>query len=647
MSVTWESFGDEYGYVTSDDGGTLGEQFRIDIYMQYNDICNIYAKLRDDDSEDLIYSGYGGTTTYWTPPLSAASSVTNSRFATYTLRYEFIESDTGKSYQRGSYTKSFVIPIYPTIASCELTDSSGYLSIFGKYISGLSKLQITLTTTIDSSYGAPMSKASVYINGKWLQMPSFVINEDRSYTFTMTVSALEVGNQKIQVYVYDTRGAYASESQTISVLDYSPPAVEITTPYRCNADGEPIYNGPYACVALNATASSLDNQNTLSAKVTRIETSTGSLAYSDEYAADDTLTITDEKIIFQVSGDEGYTIYGQCWDRINTRVSINKILPKIQPLLDIDRENNAFGFATAASDVNTVHFGVKAYFDQGAAFDDDVTFEQDVVFNGNVTFNQGGGAVAHAPNLLDNSYFANLVNQGISGSDFVFDRWHGDYPVTINSGVGITIPSGGTIWQILPTDFRSTGTFTLAAMDTSGTIYSLTGEFANNPSSGPLAMASGYKVILSEGSYKWIALYEGTYASSSLPPYSFKGYAAELAECKRYCQELYTAWGCGHYSAFYTSSTSSRYRRAYIGVPITPMRQAIPTIVTDTARFSVYFDDNSGGGSGDIGLADSTTIRYANTNVALFTIYFDTGSSYDTLESLATAVIDVVLDATL
>lgn len=642
MSVTWYSFIDEFGYVTSDDGGTLGEQFRIDIYMQFDDICNIYAKLSGDDSEELIYSGYGGTTTYWTPPLSAASSVTNSQYATYVFRYEFIEYGTNNTYQRGSNNLKFKIPVYPTIASCELTDPCGYLTTFGKYVSNLSKLRIKLNVTIDSSYGAPISNATVRIGETSLKMPSFVINEDKSYTFTMTVDTLEIGDLTIRIYVYDTRGAADAKSQTISVLAYSPPAVEITTPYRCDSDGNPNYNGSYACIVLNATASSLDNQNTLSAKLTRIEASTGALIYSSDYTADDTLIISDKKIIFGVSKDEEYTLYGQCWDKIYTRVSTNRILPKIQPLLDIDRTNNAFGIATSATDINTIHFGVKAFFDKGAAFDDEITFDKDVVFNGDVTFNQGGGAVAYAPNLLDNSYFANLVNQGISGSDFVFDRWHGDYPVTINSGVGVTIPSGGTIWQILPSDFRSTDIFTLAAMSTDGTIYSLSGAFANNPSSGPLSMTSGYKVVLGAGSYKWIALYEGSYASSSLPLYHFKGYAAELAECKRYCQEISGVFGSGIYNA-----ASSRIVRIG-GVPITPMRFASPTIQTDSASFYVYCGSDFSNVDIEAAVVDTASVHNANTDSARFTLYISTGVSYDkTVYSIAVADITAVLDATL
>ncbi len=37
---------------------------------------------------------------------------------------------------------------------------------------------------------------------------------------------------------------------------------------------------------------------------------------------------------------------------------------------------------------------------------------------------------------------------------------------------------------------------------------------------------------------KWIALYEGGYTRSTLPPYQPKGYAAELAECQRYFRVL-------------------------------------------------------------------------------------------------------------
>ena len=58
----------------------------------------------------------------------------------------------------------------------------------------------------------------------------------------------------------------------------------------------------------------------------------------------------------------------------------------------------------------------------------------------------------------------------------------------------------------------------------------------------PTANISFY-IYASKGitvSFDWAALYEGSYTTDTLPPYTPKGYAAELAECQRYYQACAT-----------------------------------------------------------------------------------------------------------
>lgn len=71
-------------------------------------------------------------------------------------------------------------------------------------------------------------------------------------------------------------------------------------------------------------------------------------------------------------------------------------------------------------------------------------------------------------------------------------------------------------------------------------IHILQGKFdGNNYADGYLRFvgdSSVYCVGLKPNSWVWAALYEGSYDASTLPAYQPKGYAAELAECKRYFQ---------------------------------------------------------------------------------------------------------------
>lgn len=148
-------------------------------------------------------------------------------------------------------------------------------------------------------------------------------------------------------------------------------------------------------------------------------------------------------------------------------------------------------------------------------------------------------------NLLDNSDFRNPVNQrgqtSYTTNGYTIDRWQ------IYNG-GLYIGNGyiavKEAFQLLELDM--TKTYTLAAQNGDG-IVTVTSNFntAKSATIGNLTIAmsnlNGYaEVILTAasgydvGGVVWVALYEGEYTADNLPPYIYKGYAAELAECQRY-----------------------------------------------------------------------------------------------------------------
>ena len=154
--------------------------------------------------------------------------------------------------------------------------------------------------------------------------------------------------------------------------------------------------------------------------------------------------------------------------------------------------------------------------------------------SGNVLLNAGNvGAATNgyvdasvrkaAPrNLLDNSDFTNMVAQaGIGGNHgtvaYAADRWILDSgTVSYAASVGLTL--NGTIRQKL--ENAQAVAYPYVGM--------VSGTASINYSNGIVTITSGGGVI------KWAALYEGAYTAETLPEYNPKGYAAELAECKRY-----------------------------------------------------------------------------------------------------------------
>ena len=153
-------------------------------------------------------------------------------------------------------------------------------------------------------------------------------------------------------------------------------------------------------------------------------------------------------------------------------------------------------------------------------------------------------------NLLDNSDFTNPVNQRGQTSytehwGYTIDRWYlssGDSSGSIKATVTLTdgglkfTPSSeaadrSALVQRLPQNALRAGVdYTFVAKKTDGD-YLFGGIEDNTASYGFWQVAL---FIDTEVTLEWAALYEGSYTADTLPPYVPKGYAAELAQCKRY-----------------------------------------------------------------------------------------------------------------
>lgn len=147
-------------------------------------------------------------------------------------------------------------------------------------------------------------------------------------------------------------------------------------------------------------------------------------------------------------------------------------------------------------------------------------------------------------NLLDNSDFRNPVNQRGASSysgNFVrsIDRWltaegpSGSVSVEIeDGGITFTTSGGGTVYLIQRFEkgyLDLSKQHTIVAYMADGTV-----SFSGYIDTSEETM-DGVNVTFPSGSkIKCVALYEGVYTADTLPPYVPKGYAAELAECKRY-----------------------------------------------------------------------------------------------------------------
>lgn len=145
-------------------------------------------------------------------------------------------------------------------------------------------------------------------------------------------------------------------------------------------------------------------------------------------------------------------------------------------------------------------------------------------------------------NLLDNSDFTNPVNQRgqstyATSAAYTIDRWLLEGTacrVVSNSYVSIEANSY-LVQRIQNNRVSLAKTYTLAVKDSAGNIY------VGDDAGIILTDDSTYgfwSVKLKGREIVWAALYEGVYTVETLPPYTPKGYAAELAECQRYYRKV-------------------------------------------------------------------------------------------------------------
>lgn len=150
-------------------------------------------------------------------------------------------------------------------------------------------------------------------------------------------------------------------------------------------------------------------------------------------------------------------------------------------------------------------------------------------------------------NLLDNSDFRKPVNQRGKSEysnvtyTYTIDRWK-----TLDSG-SVTVADGYIITtnrlvQFMPKNLN--GIYTAAAKMLDGTLLIASGAIDTLSIGDGNTIQAGndgemsYFALRKAGSFLWAALYEGSYTAETLPPYVPKGYAAELAECRRYAKRI-------------------------------------------------------------------------------------------------------------
>lgn len=163
----------------------------------------------------------------------------------------------------------------------------------------------------------------------------------------------------------------------------------------------------------------------------------------------------------------------------------------------------------------------------------------------------GADGADAARNLLDNGDFRHAVNQrglssynGTGSKVYTIDRWCTWSNVTsavVPGTNGITVATGAEIIQYVPLNILESGKgYTFCACKADGTLELVNVLYGGSKEGTSISAAwegnsgVGFALTIKAGTWRWAALYEGTYTQATLPSYIPKGDAAEYAVCRRY-----------------------------------------------------------------------------------------------------------------
>ena len=254
-------------------------------------------------SEVGITSGIGASYT-WTVPNSLMNSIPSATSATITLRLYTFNGSTNIGSKTVSFTAKVPSSVKPS-CSLAVSDATGFNSIYGAYVKGISKLKVVVTAT--TSYSSAIASYSTSANGGVYTSSSFT-------TGVITSS----GTLSISSTVKDKRGRSGSASTSVSVLNYSVPNISLLKVKRCNADGTENAQGEYIQVTFSGSVTSLNNKNTAQYQVEYKKTNETGYNVVELSDYDGNYSVSNGTYIFQADTGSSYNVKVTVTDAFNT-----------------------------------------------------------------------------------------------------------------------------------------------------------------------------------------------------------------------------------------------------------------------------------------------------------------------------------------
>lgn len=230
---------------TVNPGSTMG--FTVTSYSQafsHRLSYSLGKKSRSISLSSGVLSSSFSVPKEWTTEVTSSSSAT--------LCISLTTLNNGAVVGTRSYDIRFIIPAtdeYKPDFVISLSRNNGNVpEDYDYYIKGISSVTVE-PSELSFSYGASLSAVTVTLGDVSVRRIPAVFNLNSSGDILVTVA------------VRDTRGMLTVKTQTIRVLDYEKPSLEITSLVRCNESGISEQLGTYGLVSYRIGYSSLNGRN--------------------------------------------------------------------------------------------------------------------------------------------------------------------------------------------------------------------------------------------------------------------------------------------------------------------------------------------------------------------------------------------------
>lgn len=265
-----------------------------------------FGSLSGQTSGLSASSGVGTSATF-TPPLTLANQIPSTTSGKCTITCQTYNGSTLIGTKTVSLTLNVPSSVVPTISGVSISEATeGLATKFAAYVQNKSTLAVAITAS--GVYGSTIKNYETYIQAVPYRTASFTSN-------VITAS----GTIGVVTIVTDTRGRTAQVSNSVTILEYSPPEISALSAWRITTAGVASDEGTRIAMAMKFAISSVggNNDHTYNFKYRKSTdtefTSFGSGSASWSY--DDTQLFTSAP---EISVDNAYVIRVEIADYFQT-----------------------------------------------------------------------------------------------------------------------------------------------------------------------------------------------------------------------------------------------------------------------------------------------------------------------------------------